>query len=441
MALAAQPRWVSRTRYIPDRFLPDKAIDLIDEAASRQRLRTYTAPPDLKQLEQELELIEKEMSAAVSSEEYEKAAEMRDKKQKLQQELKDKKSDWEEKQVREKTEITPEDIAHIVSSWTGIPVTRLAQEEAERLLNLEQELHKRVIGQEEAVKSISRAVRRARAGLKDPKRPVGSFIFLGPTGVGKTELARALASVMFGDEDAMIRLDMSEYMEKHTTSRLIGAPPGYVGFDEGGQLTEKVRRRPYSVLLLDEIEKAHPDVFNTLLQVLEDGILTDGKGRRVDFRNTIIIMTSNVGAHLLRQEKAVGFRTEETEENYQNMRDQVMGELKRTFRPEFLNRIDDVIVFHALEREHINQIVNLMLDELRTRLQDFDLTISVTAAAQDYLAEKGFDPTYGARPLRRAIQHLIEDEVSEELLKGTFAAGDKILVDLAEDKLTFSKEV
>lgn len=428
------------TRYIPDRFLPDKAIDLIDEAASRQRLRTYTAPPDLKQLEQELELIEKEMSAAVGSEEYEKAAEYRDRKQKLQEKLRDKKTEWEEKQVRETTEITPDDIAHIVSSWTGIPVTRLAQEEAQRLLSLETELHKRVIGQEEAVKAISRAVRRARAGLKDPKRPVGSFIFLGPTGVGKTELARALAAVMFGDEDAMIRLDMSEFMEKHTTSRLIGAPPGYVGFDDGGQLTEKVRRRPYSVLLLDEIEKAHPDVFNTLLQVLEDGILTDGKGRRVDFRNTIIIMTSNVGAHLLRQEKAVGFRTEEKEADYQNMKDQVMSELKRTFRPEFLNRIDDVIVFHALEMDHIHRIVNLMLDELQLKLNDFDLGLSVTDAARDYLADQGFDPTYGARPLRRAIQRLIEDEISEELLKGAFSAGDRILVDVADGKLEFSKE-
>lgn len=390
------------TRYIPDRFLPDKAIDLIDEAASRQRLRTHTAPPDLKQLEQELETVEKEMSAAVGNEEYEKAAELRDKKQKLQQELKDRKSEWEEKQVREKTEISPEDIAHIVSSWTGVPVTRLAQEESQRLLSLEQELHKRVIGQTEAVRAISRAVRRARAGLKDPKRPIGSFIFLGPTGVGKTELARALAEVMFGDEDAMIRLDMSEYMEKHTTSRLIGAPPGYVGFDDGGQLTEKVRRRPYSVVLLDEVEKAHPEVFNTLLQVLEDGILTDGKGRRVDFRNTIIIMTSNVGAHLLRENKTVGFRTEATEQGYQDMREQVMAELKRTFRPEFLNRIDDVIVFHALEREHIQQIVGLMLAELETRLADFELSISVSDAAREHLAEKGFDPTYGARPLRRA---------------------------------------
>lgn len=427
------------TRYIPDRFLPDKAIDLIDEAASRQRLQTYTAPPDLKQLEQELEIIEKEMSAAIGSEEYEKAAELRDRKQKLQKELKDRKSEWENEQVREKTGITPEDVARIVSSWTGIPVTRLAQEEAQRLLNLESELHKRIIGQEEAVKAISRAVRRARAGLKDPKRPVGSFIFLGPTGVGKTELARALAEVMFGDEDAMIRLDMSEYMEKHTTSRLIGAPPGYVGFDEGGQLTEKVRRRPYAVLLLDEIEKAHPEVFNTLLQVLEDGILTDGKGRRVDFRNTIIIMTSNVGAHLLRQEKAVGFRTEEAEHNYQNMREQVMGELKRTFRPEFLNRIDDVIVFHALERTHIHSIVSLMLGELETKLHDFELTITVSDAARDFLADKGFDPTYGARPLRRAIQHLIEDEISEEMLKGTFTAGDHIMIDVAEDRLSFTK--
>ncbi len=427
-------------RYIPDRFLPDKAIDLIDEAASRQRLLIYTAPPDLKQLEQELEVVEKEMAAAVSSEEYEKAAQLRDRKQNLQQQLKERKDEWENRQVREKTEITPDDIAHIVSSWTGIPVTRLAQEESQRLLNLEEELHKRVIGQQEAVHSISRAVRRARAGLKDPKRPIGSFIFLGPTGVGKTELARALAEAMFGDEDAMIRLDMSEYMEKHTTARLIGAPPGYVGYEEGGQLTEKVRRRPYSVILLDEIEKAHPDVFNTLLQVLEDGILTDGQGRRVDFRNTIIIMTSNVGAHLLRQDKVLGFRPEGEGQNYENMKEQVTGELKRTFRPEFLNRIDDVIVFHALDRQHIHSIVDLMLVELAGKLKEFDLTISVTEAARNLLVDQGFDPTYGARPLRRAIQRLIEDEISEELLKGSFAAGENILVDAAEGKLIFGKD-
>jgi ATP-dependent Clp protease ATP-binding subunit ClpC len=428
------------TRYIPDRFLPDKAIDLIDEAASRQRLRTHTTPPDLKQLEHELELNDKEMSAAVGNEEYEKAADLRDRKQKLQEELKNKKTEWEEKQVREKTEITSNDVAEIVSSWTGIPLNRLAQEESQKLLNLEEELHKRIIGQQEAVKAISRAVRRARAGLKDPKRPIGSFIFLGPTGVGKTELARALAQVMFGDEDAMIRLDMSEFMERHTTARLIGAPPGYVGFDEGGQLTEKVRRRPYSVLLLDEIEKAHPDVFNTLLQVLEDGILTDGKGRRVDFRNTIIIMTSNVGAHLLRQEQTVGFRNQETGQDYKSMREQVMGELKRTFRPEFLNRIDDVIVFHALEREHIHSIVDLMLGELAVKLGEFDLSISITDAARDLLADQGFDPTYGARPLRRAIQHLVEDELSEEMLKGAFRAGDLIQVDAIDSKLVFKTE-
>ena len=427
-------------RYIPDRFLPDKAIDLIDEAASRQRLLTYTAPPDLKQLEQELEVVEKEMAAAVSSEEYEKAAQLRDRKQSLQQQLKERKDEWENRQVREKTEITPDDIAQIVSSWTGIPVTRLAQEESQRLLHLEEELHKRVIGQQEAVHSVSRAVRRARAGLKDPKRPIGSFIFLGPTGVGKTELARALAEAMFGDEDAMIRLDMSEYMEKHTTARLIGAPPGYVGYEEGGQLTEKVRRRPYSVILLDEIEKAHPDVFNTLLQVLEDGILTDGQGRRVDFRNTIIIMTSNVGAHLLHQDKVMGFRPEGDGPNYENMKEQVTGELKRTFRPEFLNRIDDVIVFHALDRQHIYSIVNLMLAELAGKLKEFELTISVSEAARNLLVDQGFDPTYGARPLRRAIQRLIEDEISEELLKGSFAAGENILVDAAEGKFTFRKD-
>lgn len=428
------------TRYIPDRFLPDKAIDLVDEAASRQRLRTYTAPPDLKELEGQLEVVQKEMEAAVQTQEFEKAAELRDRRRKLTQELEQRKKDWEKSQVMSKTQINGEDIAEIVSSWTGIPVKRLAQGESERLLKLEEELHKRIIGQGEAVQAVARAVRRARAGLKDPKRPIGSFIFLGPTGVGKTELARALAQVMFGDEDAMIRLDMSEYMEKHTTSRLIGAPPGYVGYDEGGQLTEKVRRRPYSVVLLDEVEKAHPEVFNALLQVLEDGILTDGKGRRVDFRNTIIIMTSNVGAHLLRQERTMGFRPEGKGHEHQSMRDQVMGELKRTFRPEFLNRIDDVIVFHSLEREHIHRIVNLMLSELEERLAEFNLKLEVTEEARDLLAERGYDPTYGARPLRRAIQNLVEDSLSEEMLKGAFSPGSTILVSLGDGELTFTSK-
>ncbi|MTI94263.1 MAG: ATP-dependent Clp protease ATP-binding subunit [Firmicutes bacterium] len=426
-------------RYIPDRFLPDKAIDLIDEAASRQRLRTLTAPPDLKSLEQELDTVQNELDAAVHNQEFEKAADLRDRRKQLQEELEQRKEDWESKQSADKPEISSEDVAHIVSSWTGIPVQRLAQEESERLLNLESELHKRVIGQEEAVKAVSRAVRRARAGLKAAKRPIGSFIFLGPTGVGKTELARALAAVMFGDEDAMIRLDMSEYMEKHTTSRLIGSPPGYVGYDEGGQLTEKVRRRPYSVVLLDEIEKAHPEVFNTLLQVLEDGILTDGKGRRVDFRNTVVIMTSNVGAHTLNKVKTMGFRTDDVGADYESMRDQVMSELKSTFRPEFLNRIDDVIVFHALERAHIDDIVRLMLGELEVRLAEHGLSMEVTAAARELLAEKGFDPTYGARPLRRAIQHLVEDELAEEMLKGSFAAGDRVTVDAKEGELVFTK--
>ena len=424
-------------RYIPDRFLPDKAIDLMDEAASRQRLRTHTAPPDMKEMEQQLEDLGKEMSAAVGNEEYEKAAELRDRKQKLQQELEQRKEKWEHQQARDKTAITADDIAYIVSSWTGIPVNRLAQEESQRLLNLEEELHKRIVGQQQAVGAVARAVRRARSGLKDPKRPIGSFVFLGPTGVGKTELARALAEVMFGDEDAMIRLDMSEYMEKHTTSRLLGAPPGYVGYDEGGQLTEKVRRRPYSVLLLDEIEKAHPEVFNTLLQVLEDGILTDGKGRRVDFRNTIIIMTSNVGAQLLQQGKTVGFKTG-AGDGHKEMEDQIMGELKKTFRPEFLNRIDDVIVFHALEKEHILKIVDLMLSELGGKLAEFELTVEVSQQAKELLVEQGYDPTYGARPLRRAIQSMVEDELSEEMLKGTFGPGQKILIDVSDGKLSFA---
>jgi ATP-dependent Clp protease ATP-binding subunit ClpC len=336
--------------------------------------------------------------------------------------------------------VGPEDIAHIVASWTGIPVKKLAEEESERLLNLEKILHERVIGQEESVQAVARAVRRARAGLKDPKRPVGSFIFLGPTGVGKTELARALAEALFGDEDAMIRLDMSEYMEKHAVSRLIGSPPGYVGYDEGGQLTEKVRRKPYSVVLFDEIEKAHPEVFNVLLQVLEDGRLTDGQGRTVDFRNTVIIMTSNVGVNTIKSESRVGFKTNESDEdNYQRMKDKVMEELRKAFRPEFLNRIDEVIVFHPLNKEHLFKIIDLMLKQVENRLKEHDLSIEFAPEAKEVLVEKGYDLEYGARPLRRSIQKLVEDEISEEILKGTFKAGDKIIVSAKEGKLVFSK--
>ncbi|AMA74483.1 MULTISPECIES: ATP-dependent Clp protease ATP-binding subunit [Aneurinibacillus] len=426
-------------RYISDRFLPDKAIDLIDEAASKVRLQSYTIPPNLKELEQKLEEVRKEKDAAVQSQEFEKAASMRDKEQKLREELERTKNEWQEKQGQTDSEVTPEDIAAVVASWTGIPVVKLKEEETERLLKMEEILHKRVIGQEEAVKSISRAVRRARAGLKDPKRPIGSFIFLGPTGVGKTELARALAEALFGDEDAMIRIDMSEYMEKHSTSRLVGAPPGYVGFDEGGQLTEKVRRKPYSVVLLDEIEKAHPEVFNILLQVLEDGRLTDSKGRTVDFRNTVIIMTSNVGADLIKKNTTLGFTTPDSTKHYENMKDRVLAELKRNFRPEFLNRIDELIVFHSLEETHIAEIVLLMTEQLRKRLNEQDIDFVLTEEAKKFLAKEGYDPAFGARPLRRAIQRHIEDRLSEELLTGNIKKGDTVKIDVVNGELMVEK--
>ncbi|MEW9702672.1 ATP-dependent protease ATP-binding subunit ClpC [Paenibacillus sp. SI8] len=427
-------------RYITDRFLPDKAIDLIDEASSKVRLRSYTVPPSLKQLENKLDDIRKEKDAAVQSQEFEKAAGLRDTEQKLREELDTTKNEWKEKQGRLDTEVTPEDIAQVVASWTGIPVSKLAEEETERLLKMEDILHERVIGQEEAVKAVSRAIRRARAGLKDPKRPMGSFIFLGPTGVGKTELARALAESLFGDDNAVIRIDMSEYMEKHSTSRLVGAPPGYVGYEEGGQLTEKVRRKPYSVVLLDEIEKAHPEVFNILLQVLEDGRLTDSKGRTVDFRNTLIIMTSNVGADTIKKNSTLGFTAaQDAGKDYSNMKDKVMGELKKSFRPEFLNRIDEIIVFHSLDEAHIARIVSLMADDLRKRLKEHEVDFALTDKAKLFLAKEGFDPTYGARPLRRAIQKHIEDRLSEELLRGNISKGDSLTIDEKEGELVVLK--
>lgn len=423
-------------RYIPDRFLPDKAIDLIDEASSKVRLRSYTVPPDLKKLENRLEDIRKEKDAAVQSQEFEKAASLRDTEQKMREELDSTKNEWKEKQGRTDSEVTPEDIAQVVASWTGIPVVKLAEEETERLLKMESILHDRVIGQDEAVKAVSRAIRRARAGLKDPKRPMGSFIFLGPTGVGKTELARALAESLFGDENSVIRIDMSEYMEKHSTSRLVGAPPGYVGYEEGGQLTEKVRRKPYSVVLLDEIEKAHPEVFNILLQVLEDGRLTDSKGRTVDFRNTLIIMTSNVGADLIKKNSTLGFTAaQDAGRDYGNMKDKVMGELKKSFRPEFLNRIDEIIVFHSLDENHIGEIVTLMAEELRKRLREQEVDFVLTDAAKAFLAKEGYDPAFGARPLRRAIQKHIEDRLSEELLRGNITKGDTLTIDEKDGEL------
>ena len=419
-------------RYISDRFLPDKAIDLMDEAGSKVRLRSYTTPPNLKELEVRLEGVRQEKDAAVQSQEFEKAASLRDSEQRLREELEVTKKTWKQKQGQENSEVTFEDIASVVSSWTGIPVTKLAQTETQKLLNLEEILHSRVIGQDEAVKAISKAVRRAHAGLKDPKRPIGSFVFLGPTGVGKTELARALAEVMFGDEDSMIRIDMSEYMEKHSTSRLVGSPPGYVGYEEGGQLTEKVRRKPYSVILLDEIEKAHPDVFNILLQVLEDGRLTDSKGRTVDFRNTIVIMTSNVGASALKRNKYVGFNIQDGEQDYKDMKGKVMEELKKAFRPEFLNRIDEIIVFHSLEKKHLKEIVSLMAGELTKRLKEQDISLGFTEAAMDKIAVEGYDPEYGARPLRRALQKHIEDRLSEELLRGTVLSGQNVMIDVVD---------
>ncbi len=427
-------------RYIADRFLPDKAIDLIDEAASRVRLQSHTAPNHLKELEQSLEQVRKEKEAAVKGQEFEKAASLRDREQKLKEELQQMQDQWREKQVSSQATVTEDDIAHIVALWTNIPVKRLAEEESARLLKLEEVLHHRVIGQEEAIKAVSRAIRRARAGLKNPKRPIGSFMFLGPTGVGKTELAKALAEAMFGDEDAVIRIDMSEYMERHNASRLVGAPPGYVGYDEGGQLTEKVRRRPYSVVLLDEVEKAHPEVFNILLQVLEDGRLTDSKGRTVDFRNTVIIMTSNAGAETIRRDTSVGFRLQDDQQQsgYEKMKDKVMDELRRVFRPEFLNRLDEIIVFHQLTEAEIGKIVDLMVAEVAERLREFQMELDVSAEAKALLAKEGYDPVYGARPLRRAIQRRIEDQLSEEILVGKIQPGSKVQVGVKDGQLNFS---
>jgi ATP-dependent Clp protease ATP-binding subunit ClpC len=371
---------------------------------------------------------------------YEKAAQIRDEEQKLKNQLEEMKSNWAKKSTVNTETVKEEEIAHIVASWTGIPVKKLTEEEADRLLNLEETLHKRVIGQDEAVKAVSRAIRRARAGLKDPNRPVGSFIFLGPTGVGKTELCKALAEVLFGDEDAMIRLDMSEYMERHTVSRLVGSPPGYVGYDDGGQLSERVRRKPYSVVLFDEIEKAHPDVFNILLQILEDGRLTDSKGRTVDFKNTVIVMTSNVGAHSLRKQKSIGFGSGDNmaASEYQKMKDNIMEDLKKTFRPEFLNRLDETIVFHSLEEDHLKQIVKIMVDSVSARLEEKDIYLEVTDAAKEFMTSEGFDPTYGARPLRRVIQRLLEDNLSEEILAGRVKVGDRVKVDVKDGKLVFN---
>ncbi|BAH18592.1 truncated stress response-related Clp ATPase ClpC [Macrococcoides caseolyticum JCSC5402] len=426
-------------RYISDRFLPDKAIDLIDEAGSKVRLRNYTTPPSLKELEAELEKVKNEKDAAVHSQEFEQAASLRDKQTQLEKKLEETKKEWQKTQGSNNTSVTEDDIANVVAQWTGIPIAKIAETESQKLLNLEEILHNRVIGQSDAVSSISKAVRRARAGLKDPKRPIGSFIFLGPTGVGKTELAKALAEAMFGEEDAMIRVDMSEFMEKHSVSRMVGSPPGYVGHDDGGQLTEKVRRKPYSVILFDEIEKAHPDVFNILLQVLDDGRLTDSKGRTVDFRNTVIIMTSNVGAQEIKDNKFVGFGGQTAAQDYETIRKMMMDELKKQFRPEFLNRIDDIIVFHKLEKDHLKEIVTLMVEGLANRLKEQDIHISLTDAAKEKIADEGYDPEYGARPLARAIQKHIEDQLSEELLKGEELTGHHITIDYVDDAFKIDK--
>ncbi len=428
-------------RYISDRFLPDKAIDLVDEAASRLRISTHTSPPDLREVEERLAALEKEKEEAISLQDFELAAKLRDEERALRTRFEEEKASWKTDVEGKSLTLTEADIADVVTQWTGIPVSRLLEEEGERLLHLEEHLHERVIGQDAAVSAVAKAIRRGRMGLKDPKRPIGSFIFLGPTGVGKTELTKALAELLFGDANATVRVDMSEYMEKHSVSKLIGSPPGYVGFEEGGQLTEKIRRKPYSVVLFDEIEKAHPDVFNILLQVLEDGILTDSQGRRVDFKNTVLILTSNVGASALtgRAKGSFGFGDSTKSDEKKNTDAKVMEALKATFRPEFLNRIDDIIIFNKLEEESIKRIAALMLKEVTARIKALDIDITFTEDAVALLAKEGFDPVYGARPLRRAIVRMVEDAFSTEMLEGHFKAGDRVTATAAEGKIVFEK--
>lgn len=426
-------------RYVSDRFLPDKAIDLIDEAASRLRLKTFSAPDNVAEMEEKLAEMEKEKEAAIKTEEFEKAAEIKRAQDALRAQWKEAKKEWENNHENQAQVVTREEVAEVVSVWTGVPLQSLQEEESQRLLHLEDTLHQRVIGQSEAVKALAKAIRRGRVGLKDPNRPIGSFLFLGPTGVGKTELSKALAEALFGDEDAMIRIDMSEYMEKHSVSRMVGSPPGYVGYEEGGQLSEKVRRNPYSVVLFDEIEKASPDVFNVLLQVLDDGHITDGQGRKVDFKNTVIIMTSNAGARSIVEPKRVGFTSMETEEqSYQNMKKNVMEEVRHIFKPEFLNRIDDMIVFHSLTQEDILEIVKLMTRTVSKRIKEnMDITVTFTDKALEKIAEEGYDKAFGARPLRRAIQSRIEDAFAEEYLMGNFKAGDKVSVGVKTNGFLF----
>ena len=425
-------------RYITDRFLPDKAIDLIDEAASRVRIRTFAAPPDMQEKEKRVAELDEETRQAVKDENFEKAADLRDQKKRLLKEIEDARRDWELKREERVETVGEEEVAEIVSLWTGIPVTRMTEDEATRLMHMEEILHKRVVGQDEAIKAVARAVRRARAGLKDPNRPIGSFIFLGPTGVGKTELCKALGEALFGDEDSLIRIDMSEYMEKYSVSRMIGSPPGYVGYEEGGQLTEKVRRKPYCILLLDEVEKAHPDVFNILLQILEDGRLTDGQGRIVDFKNCVVVMTSNAGAHTIGRQRAVGFGSAfDDERSYEAMKESIMGEVKKIFRPEFINRVDEIIVFHSLEQAHIDKIAMLMMDSVARRLKERGIDLEITPEAAQTVARAGYDLQYGARPLRRAIQRLVEDALSEEILTGAIQTGEKVRALPNGDKLEF----
>ena len=427
-------------RYVPDRFLPDKAIDLMDEAASRVRMQRASAPPSYKEMLRSLESVQNEKESAISAQQYELAAEYRDQEAKLRAKLEKIESGWQNQQAADKPIVTGEDIAHVVAMWTGIPVMRIAEEESSRLLKMEEALHNRVKGQDEAITSVAKAVRRARAGLKDPRRPIGSFIFLGPTGVGKTLLVQALAEFMFGSEEAMIKIDMSEFMERHSVARLVGAPPGYIGYEEGGQLTEAVRRKSYSVVLLDEIEKAHPEVFNILLQIMDDGRLTDAKGRKVDFRNTIIIMTSNVGAELIRRESVLGFNKpkdmlKDSKESYERMKDKVLTEMKKLFRPEFLNRIDASIVFSALGQEQVREIISLLLARVQNQLTEQRMTIELTESAKDLLMEKGFDQIYGARPMRRAIMTMIEDPLAEGLLHSKFKSGDHVIADAKDGEM------
>ncbi|MFO7767976.1 MAG: ATP-dependent Clp protease ATP-binding subunit, partial [bacterium] len=427
-------------RYISDRFLPDKAIDVIDETGSRVHLKKYTFPPEIREIEERLKEVREAKENSVKNQEFEKAAELRDRERRTREELESAKREWESSIQETKVYVTEDDVAEVVSGMTGIPLFRLARSESEKLLNMQEHLTKRVIGQSEALRAVTKAIQRTRAGLKDPNRPIGSFIFLGPTGVGKTETARALAEFLFDDEENLVRIDMSEYMEKFSVSRLIGSPPGYVGYEEGGQLTEKVRRKPYSVILLDEIEKAHPDVFNILLQVLDDGHLTDGLGRRVNFRNTILIMTSNIGTRDLEKGRTLGFQPEDPNLNYEKLKEKVLEETKKIFNPEFMNRIDEVVVFHKLERKHIDLIIDLMLAELEERMAERNMSISLTAPAKELVAEKGFDPAYGARPLRRTIQKLIEDPLSEEIIKGRFEQGGEVKVSRRGDELIFTSE-